>query len=272
MNHTWNKYKYILNDEFMQLIFIKASDVLRESGEHMIDIHSHIIFGIDDGPSNIEQSVEMVGKAEKAGVRTIVATPHSHDKLFGSDRIFENYQEILYRIRDFGVTLKLGYEVFIHPAASGMVKASRALTLDNGSCLLFEVPFNCTLTEGYNIILNFRLESITPIIAHLERNRNFLKNNKDIGKYVKAGCMIQIDMASIIGVYGRGVKDFAKILLKYGLVSFVASNAHCAEDYEKWYLAAYREVVKLIGEESANRLVLGNAESILNKEAIIQAV
>lgn len=238
----------------------------------MVDIHSHIIFGVDDGPINIEQSIEMVGKAEKAGIRTIVATPHSHDKLFATDRIIENYQEILYRIRDLGVTLKLGYEVFIHPAVSGMVKASRGMTLDSGSCLLFEVPFNCTFSDGYSIIHNFRLENITPIIAHLERNRNFLKKNKDISKYINAGCMIQVDAASIIGVYGRSVKEFAKILMECGLVSFVASNAHCAEDYEKWYLIAYRFAVKWVGEENADRLFLRNAESILNKEAIIQAV
>lgn len=220
----------------------------------MIDIHSHIIFGVDDGPCTIEQSISMVHNAEKAGIKIIVATPHSHENLFETERLSENYQEILYRIRDFGVTLKLGYEVFIHPSVPGMEKGNRGLTLDRTRYLLFELPFNSLPVYGFDVIVRFRLENVTPIIAHPERNRNFLKNFNDIAGYTKAGSMVQVDAASILGVYGREVRDFVKKLMKCNRVDFVASNAHCAEDYAQWFLAAYREVSKWVGEENARRL------------------
>lgn len=206
----------------------------------------------------------MIYSAKKADIRIIVATPHSHKKLFEVDRLLENYQEILFRIRDYGVILKLGHEVFIDPSIPEMGKGNRGLTLDRTRYLLFELPFNSLPKAGLEVINMCNYENLTPIIAHPERNRSFLKNISDISSYIKAGCMIQVDAASIIGIYGRDIKEFVKKLVKCNMVDFIASNAHSAEDYSYWIPLAYRKVLKWVGEENARRLFKSNAEDILN--------
>lgn len=238
----------------------------------MIDIHSHIIFGVDDGPCTIEQSINMVYNAQKAGIKTIVATPHTHETLFESERLSENYQELLYRARDYNVCLKLGYEVFINSSTSVLEKKNMGLTLDKTRYLLFELPFNSATKVGFDILHSFQLKDTIPILAHPERNRNFYKDFNELFGYINAGCMIQIDAASIIGVYGRAVRNFVKKLLKWNIVDFVASDAHCAEDYSNWYLKAFKEVSKWSGEENANRLFQSNAENILNRVEEMNAV
>ena len=238
----------------------------------MIDIHSHIIFGVDDGPSTIEQSASMICHAEKAGIETIVATPHSHEPLFDSERLTDNYQELLYRIRSCNITLKLGYEVFINPAVQTADWKSMELTLDRSRYLLFELPFNSSPKDGFDLLHIFSLKDTVPIIAHPERYRNFLRNFNELNGYINAGCMIQIDAASILGVYGRDVRECAKKLLKLNRADFVASNAHCPEDYANWYRKAFDEVSKWTGDENARRLFLSNAQCILNREEKMHAV
>ena len=238
----------------------------------MIDIHSHIIYRVDDGPCTIEQSISMIWNAKKAGIKTIVATPHSHETIFVADRLSENYQELLYRIRDYEISLKLGYEVFINPSVPSMERKNISLTLDNTRYLLFELPFNTSPRDGFDVLTSLRLKDTIPILAHPERNRNFLKNFNELSGYIQAGCMIQIDAASILGIYGRDIRDFVKKLVKWKRVDFVASNAHCAEDYVNWYMKAYREVSKWSGDENATRLFQSNAESILSQEEKMHAV
>ncbi len=238
----------------------------------MIDIHSHIISGVDDGPSTIEQSVAMAYQAQKAGIKTIIATPHAHESLFDSERLSDNYQELLYRIRDYDIVLKLGYEVFINPSMPGMEKKNIGLTMDDTRYLLFELPFNTLPGEGLGAIQSLRQKDIVPILAHPERNRNFIRNFNELTGYVNAGCLLQIDAASVLGIYGRDVREFAKKLIRWNRVDFVASNAHCAQDYVNWYMKAWSEVSKWSGEASANRLFQSNAENLLHREEKMHAV
>lgn len=238
----------------------------------MIDMHSHIIYGVDDGPSTIEQSAAMVCSAEMAGIDTIVATPHYHDPLFETDRLSDNYQELLYRIRGCNITLKLGYEVFVNPSMQGIDRKNIGLTLDNSRYLLFELPFNISPRDGFDVLHCLRLKDIIPILAHPERNRNFLRDFSGLAAYVNAGCMIQLDAASIIGIYGRDVREFAKKLVKSDKVDFVASNAHCAEDYAAWYAKAFGIIAGWKGKEYAMGLFHRNALSILNREEKMHAV
>jgi protein-tyrosine phosphatase len=238
----------------------------------MIDIHSHIIFGVDDGPSTIEQSAAMAYSAEKAGIETIVATPHSHEHLFENERLLDNYQELLYRIRDCNIALKLGFEVFINPSVQGADRRNIGLTLDNSRYLLFEFPFNALPGDGFDVLHAFRLKDVLPVLAHPERNRNFRRDGNGLSAYLHAGCMLQIDAASIVGIYGRDIRDFAKKLIKANKVDFIASNAHSAEDYANWYQKAFREVAKWTGRENAERLFRGNAQAILNREEKMHAV
>jgi protein-tyrosine phosphatase len=240
----------------------------------MIDIHSHIIFGVDDGPSTIEESLKMVSEASNAGIKTIIATPHFQKEVFENDKIVENYNRLVKCASDFDISILLGYEVFINPSLARMVADKKPLTLNNSGYLLLELPFDSIPIYIYEIIFQLQLLEVTVVIAHPERNRNFLKNFDSLLGLVERGCLLQLDAASIIGVYGRHVKDFTKKLIKLKLVHFIASDAHSAKDYGNWYLKAYKKVNKWVGEEYTEKLFEKNAVAIVRniKESVYEMI
>jgi protein-tyrosine phosphatase len=230
----------------------------------MIDVHSHIIHGVDDGPSSIEESLRMVEVAEKLGIRTIIATPHFHENIFGMERVEENYQELLYKSKAYEVDLKKGFEVFVDPSNSIITRSRKKLTLNQTGHILIEFPLNANPVYCLDAIKNLQLENILPVIAHPERNREFQKKFGSLVNFIKSRCMIQIDAASIAGIYGIRVKEFARELIKMNFADIVASNAHYALDYSEWYLEAYKNVVQWVGLESAYKLFYSNAKKILD--------
>ncbi len=229
----------------------------------MIDIHSHIIFGVDDGPSTITQSLNMVKEAERLGISLIVASPHYHETVFDLERVEDNYQELLYRARDYNVTINLGYEVFVNPINQLLIKNRKKLSMSKSGIILFEFPFNASPQKCVEMVCKIRLQKIIPVIAHIERNRVFLNKFEYFVAFIKAGCYIQLDAASIVGVYGFKIKEFSKKLLQMNFVDMVASNAHCAEDYVSWYTQAYNNVSQWVGNEAASVLFHDNAKNIL---------
>jgi len=230
----------------------------------MIDVHSHIIFGVDDGPSIVDESLRMIEKAIKAGIKVVIATPHFQKDLFETERIIENYHKLYYRIANFDLTLLLGYEVFMNPIIPDLLAGSTDLTMNGSRYILIELPFDVMPAYTYETVFKLQLSNMVPIIAHPERIRYFVKNFYAFLNLVERGCLIQIDAASVIGVYGRQVKEFAKRLIKMNMVHFVASDAHYAEDYEKWYSNAYLKISQWKSEEYADELFSKNAKVMLN--------
>lgn len=230
----------------------------------MIDIHCHIIFGVDDGPSSIKESIRMILEAEKLGVKDIIATPHFNEYLFDMERVTGNFQEIVSRTKDCGVNLHLGHEVFISSLlpCAGYVKSR--LTMSGSRYLLFELPFNNIPPYAAETVFKMHAENIIPIIAHPERNINFVRHFDTFLEFIENGCLLQLDAASIIGVYGPEVKRFTQKLIKSQLPHFVASDAHCAEDYTSRYLAAYSQVKHWGGEEYARKLFVQNPAMLLS--------
>jgi len=230
----------------------------------MIDIHSHIIHGVDDGPANMAESLKMIREAERLGISMIVATPHYQEAVFGLERLEENYKELLYKAKDYEVAISLGYEVFADTEGSALLKNKRRLSLNKSGAILFEFPFNASPKKCIELVLRLRMQRITPIIAHIERNRPFINRFENFVEFIKAGCYIQMDAASIVGVYGSGVKEFSRRLLKMKFVDMVASNAHCASDYMDWYREAFKNVSNWVGKEEAGILFHNSPKSVLD--------
>lgn len=233
----------------------------------MVDVHSHIIFGVDDGPSCIEQSIKMVQMAAKLGIKNIVASPHFHEPIFSLNKLEENYQELLSGTRHLEVDISLAYEVFVNPENQGQVINPKKLRKNDSGIILLEFPFGIIPQKCIESICGINLQNFTPVVAHIERNRAFFNDIGSIVALVKAGCFLQVDAASIAGAYGSRVKEFSKRLIQLRLVDLVASNAHCAEDYEQYYMAAYANVVRWAGTEAAEMLFDTNPGSILNDDA-----
>lgn len=229
----------------------------------MIDIHAHLIYGVDDGPACIEESIEMASEAKKAGINVIIATPHFQRQIYESDKFTENFHRLKLKVTHIGIDLYLGYEVFLNPFSVEGIGEYTGFTLADSGYMLIELPYNASPDSGYEIILGLRNRSITPVLAHPERNRNFTGNYNDFLRLISLGCKVQVDAASILGIYGSQSKKFVKKLLDMDLVDFVASNAHFPVDYKEWYLNAYKEFIRLAGTERTSRIFGENAVKIL---------
>lgn len=243
---------------------------INQEGVDMIDIHSHIVFGVDDGPSTIDDSVEMVYQAERAGIKVIIATPHFNENLFETGKVAENYCELLLRTVDYDVTIKLGYEVLLNPYIIDILDNDDFFTLDNSRFMLIEFPFSLIPINSHEIIYELQLKDVIPIIAHPERCTSFVRCFDDFMDFIEAGCMVQLDAASIMGVYGKKTRHFAKKLIMDNVVDFVASDAHRASNYTDWYVEAYKKVIRWTSRENADRLFTGNAQMIIKNEEITQ--
>lgn len=230
----------------------------------MIDMHSHLIYGVDDGPPTIKESMRMLLEAEKLGINTIIATPHYRKGLYQAENVVGHYHELVSRVRDFNIEILLGYEVYFDSIIPDVIKSNERFTLNRSRYLLFEMPFDIMPADIYQIILKLHMENFIPIIAHPERNRFFIGNFQLFLEFIESGCLVQLDAASILGVYGILAKRFVKNLIKMNLVHFVASDAHNARDYINWYLPAYDKVKRWSGKEYADMLFYKNQEMLLN--------
>jgi len=230
----------------------------------MIDIHSHLIYGVDDGPPTIKESIRMVLEAEKIGINTIIATPHYRKALFRAENALEHFMELKTRVKDCNIELLLGYEVHFDSIIPDIMIEKGRYTLNKSKYLLFELPFDVIPLNMSDVILNLHMENFIPIIAHPERNRSFASNFQMFLEFIESGCLVQLDAASILGVYGSLVKKFAKNLIKLNLAHFVCSDAHSAADYTNWYLPAYEKVKRWSGTEYADILFYKNQKMLLD--------
>ncbi|MCX7710982.1 MAG: phosphoesterase, partial [Clostridia bacterium] len=163
---------------------------------------------------------------------------------------------------------RLGYEVYASTLNYKNLNKVNCLTLGQSRYLLVEFPFSEFPEHGCEMLYELYLRGIVPIISHPERCHLFRDNFQLIDSLLESGCLLQVDAASIIGVYGWGTKNFAKKLIKENKVHFVASNAHFSEDYREWFLQARKKIIHIAGVEQANLLFNGNADRILKVEVV----
>lgn len=199
----------------------------------MIDLHSHILPGADDGAADLEESLEMARGAVAHGVHTVVATPHTLNGAYEhtADRVRKQTEKLQRAVEEAGIELKVipGSEVHLRPGGAARVISGESGTLNlGGRYVLVEFPFQ-TLYAGTDAELyQLKKENITPIIAHPERNLILQSNLKIIHEYVRMGCLTQLTAMSITGELGEGAMDCAHQMLQLRLAHVIASDAHSA--------------------------------------------
>lgn len=229
----------------------------------MIDIHSHILFGIDDGARNIDESIRMIQIAAKEGIKVIIATPHFNEHILSPERTYENFRTLLEKTKDTGVDLKLGYEITLNPLLTNAIDLINKHSLNETEYILVEFPHFTFRQQSYKLLDLFQKNRFKPIIAHPERNGWSFENRKVIKKLKGSGCLIQVNIGSIVGIYGKSARSTAKYMIKKRIADFVASDAH-SENFYSWYPEAWQNVAKWVNEDYANKLFCENGNKILN--------
>lgn len=234
----------------------------------MVDIHSHILPGIDDGSKNIQESFIMLKNAFKADVKLIVATPHIIGRM--SDVDVRKRDELIDEIQAIAdknkieIQIKPGYECYISPEMNEIGEKLFEFTINkNMKYVLLELPMQNIPYFVDETLANIKELGITPIIAHPERNFAIINNPKILLDFINKGCLAQLNAGSILGYYGSSVKNTAKTLLKHNYISVVASDVHSTSlsILPKAYLA----ISELIGlnkafkmfDEIPHKIVLG---------------
>ena len=198
----------------------------------MIDLHCHILPGIDDGPPRIEDSLELARTAAAAGVRTIVATPHvswhySNDAATIAHLTAELNGHL--RSRDVALEVLTGGEIAMTYAIELAREQISAFGLGGGSWLLVEPPFTPVASNLDGIILNLQSMGHNILLAHPERCPAFHRNPKMLGSLVQGGVLTSITAGALIGRFGGEVRRFALGLAHEQMIHNVASDAHdCA--------------------------------------------
>ncbi|MCX8128590.1 MAG: tyrosine protein phosphatase [Clostridia bacterium] len=231
----------------------------------MIDIHSHIIFGIDDGAVTLEHSCNMLREAHNSGVTAIIATPHYKQDMYEAGLVQKNWEELQGYADCFKIKLLAGCEMRMNAFLPEMVSGKKELALNKTRFILIELPPDKIPSCSEDVFYRLRQNQFTPVIAHPERNRTLAGNFSLYKKWVEAGYLMQVDSASILGHNGWKVKAFTKKIIKMKLIHFIASDAHDAYDYREYTGRAYERVVGWAGQEFAHSVYFKNAEDLLMK-------
>lgn len=196
----------------------------------IIDIHSHIIPNIDDGAKNLEMTLEMLKNAEKDGTRKIVATPHYY-RGYGEANIDE-VKDYVYKlnnlVNEHGINLEIygGQEVYYSDYIMRDLKSSLIGTINDSRYMLIELNFIRLERNIFNMIYELQISNIIPIIAHPERYLYLIEKPYYINKFIKEGCLFQLDVGSLEGKFGRQVRKTSEIFTFNGIYNFIGSDAH----------------------------------------------
>jgi protein-tyrosine phosphatase len=197
----------------------------------VIDLHTHVLPGIDDGPPNLDGSLELARVAAAAGTTTIVATPHITWELPNTGESVAAAVEALQAELDAAgipVTLRTGGELVISRAAELPEDDLRALHLGGGEWLLAECPLSPAGVGFENLLYTLRARGHKIVLAHPERSPVLQRNIDLVRSLCDAGMLSSITAGSLQGRFGTTVKRFAYELLEEGLVHNIASDAHDA--------------------------------------------
>lgn len=231
----------------------------------MTDIHSHIVWGVDDGPAYIEDSIAILGAAAAGGTTDIVATPHCNSKYpFQRELSAERIQAMAEatggapRIH-FGCEFHLSFDNIDH-----LMDNLRGYTINEKQYLLVECPDFHIGAFAEPVLRRMIDAGIVPIIAHPERNPVLRQNLERVERWVELGCLLQVTAMSITGAFGGSAKKASCRLLDRGLVHFVASDAHDLLGRPPRLTDARDAVIARCGEETAEILFTENPRAVID--------
>jgi protein-tyrosine phosphatase len=234
----------------------------------LIDLHTHILPGVDDGVKTEDEAVEFARVAVEDGVRQLVATPHCKEGFFVNerDRVLAGVARLTERLRLEDVPLEIlpGAEVHLAPDLLERVRDGRALTLaDNGRTLLLELSTVHDPPDLESSVRSLIQAGIQVLLAHPERIRYF---QDDLSRYetlVRLGAYGQVTTGSVLGVFGEAAREASEILLRRGLLHVLASDAHNLRGRPPRLAEALDVVAEQVGEAEALKMVIDRPLALL---------
>ncbi len=243
----------------------------------MIDIHSHIVFDVDDGPKTIEDSRALLEESYRQGVRTIISTSHRRKGMFETPeaKIEENFkqvQELAKEISD-DLTILYGAEIYYTSDILDKLEQGKIPRLADSQYALIEFSMITPYKEIHTALSNVLRLGVTPVVAHIERYHCLENDEKKVRDLINMGCYTQINSSSVLkpklfGDTYKFMKKRAQFFLEKDLVHFVASDMHNLNPRPPYMQEAYQIISKKYGESHAEQLFRKNQELLLRSEYI----
>ena len=239
----------------------------------MIDLHCHILPGVDDGSENLDASLAMAADAWESGTDCICATPHCCRPTgwggYWAPEILERLKDLQASVARAGLALKLlpGMEVFATPELPQLLRDGRLLTLNGSRYLLLEFFFDDEPEAMNEAVALVWEQGLTPVIAHPERYEAVQRTPELALSWFRAGCILQLNKGSILGGLGRHARQTAWWLLRRGLAHVVGSDAHSPVQRTPRLDGVYSELCGL-DPEYAELLLRVNPKRILMDEPV----
>lgn len=234
----------------------------------MIDLHSHILPGLDDGAQSLQDSLAMARMAVDSGITAMVATPHCADDR--CQEIYEAWMLLRQALHENEIPLHLflGMEIFGTTATAQMLQNGNLLTLNASRYPLIEFSFRSDGEEETDILYSICNAGFRPVVAHPERYAYIQKNPQILNTWCSMGCLLQINRGSLMGRFGRRAQEMAAELVKRNFVSVIATDAHSARLRTPWLKDVRQLLVKEISRDYARLLLHDNPKKIIKNEDI----
>lgn len=238
----------------------------------MIDMHSHILPGIDDGSRDIEETYKLLIEAYDVGFTKVISTSHYYlgyyeesEKTRKSyiDVINNNLQEMNYNIQ-----ICIGSEIFITNDIINLLKEHKASSINGTKYVLFETAFGTEPQNLKNVIYSLMSNNYIPIIAHPERYSYVQKNPNKLLELIDLGVLFQSNFGSIIGQYGKEAKKTVNLLLKNNFIHFLGTDAHRKNTIYTLIPQAIESLKEIISEEELEELTTINPNLVLENKKI----
>lgn len=225
-----------------------------------VDIHTHILHGIDDGARDREESIAIAVKALADGAKAVVATPHYSLDLIRSaylDTVENKFNELkaALALKAAGLELVLGAEVLLEVGLPQFVKREKRITIGGlGRHILVEMPLSGIPPYAQSVVFEFLANNVIPIWAHPERCPDVMQDFRAAKPFADNGMLLQINAGSLLGAYGRTVKNAAKKLIENGLGQIMASDTHRYNNSAAPMADAAQCIEKLVGAGRAQAM------------------
>jgi protein-tyrosine phosphatase len=236
----------------------------------LIDIHSHVLYGMDDGARTLEDSVTMVRMAAENGTTDLVCTPHANlTYRFEPDVIQERLAEVAAAANIATLRLYSGCDFHLsYDNIQDAIANPTKYTIDHKNYLLVEFSDLLIFRNTAEILARLQDAGMIPVLTHPERNGLLRQRIDQIESWVEAGARLQITGQSLLGVFGRRAKEFCETLLDRELVHFVASDAHDREHRPPRLDQAHAWLKQEHGEGLADALCIANPRLALTGEIL----
>ncbi|MBJ8349325.1 capsular polysaccharide biosynthesis protein Cps4B [Streptococcus zalophi] len=243
----------------------------------MIDVHSHIIFDVDDGPPTLEDSISLLKMAYAQGVRKVVSTSHRRKGMFETpeEKISKNFQIVKEKMKEIHPDLELYYggELYYSADVQKGLENKTMPTMNNSRFALIEFSSGTPWKDIHSALSNVLMLGITPLVAHIERYNALEFDEKRVLEIINMGCYTQINSSNVLKpkLFADKYKIYkkrAKFFLEKDLVHCVASDMHNTDVRPPYMKQAYAHIKKEFGKEKAEELFNKNPGTLLENHYI----